>query len=480
MALDSTKPSFHILICLIQIWEPTDENDPMSTPKNMKMITEVENIEISDSFKKTIGSASVKFPRGTVLKRTITEIDNAKYANKITANIEDNGVLITTRVDSKKAEVADFKVGQRIRIYLGLTTDPKVAALAKRGADGLSIHNDDSKLATYKDNLEKMFDGYITKCSIDTPIELQCENLASKLKKISCPNIPDNGKNRTVNDIFGPKGILSEQLKKSGLSLHPKTQNCEINIGSIGLNSHLSIADVFAEWAKRKLYSFVKEYDGKPCIAVGWSYSSNAKDDSVMNFDDNSSSTEILFDYHVASNDLSLTVTDKNFLAVEAKSLGKDGKFYHVTIVRNPDWDSSKPASDRYRLLNEVSLTKKQMQAGATVLSKGKDNKHVDLSTYTIIPYTSRKIGIDHKALVEEAKKYFESYQMTGIEGSLTLFGDLHLKSPVKVRLVDNRYPQKNGDYLVDEVITKFGTKGYRQTIKLPYCINREKQDSKQ
>ena len=93
----------------------------------------------------------------------------------------------------------------------------------------------------------------------------------------------------------------------------------------------------------------------------------------------------------------------------------------------------------------------------------------------------SRKIGISKEDLLKEAIQYFESYNMNGIEGSLTLFGDLALKTATKVELVDNRYPEKNGYYLVDEVSTTFGTGGYRQTIKLPYCISKiKKKDEEQ
>ena len=39
---------------------------------------------------------------------------------------------------------------------------------------------------------------------------------------------------------------------------------------------------------------------------------------------------------------------------------------------------------------------------------------------------------------------------MTGIEGSLTLFGDLYIRTAQQVELIDRRYPGKNGVYLVD------------------------------
>jgi hypothetical protein len=474
MAAIPNQPSFHILICLIQIWNLKDPKKPLSEPVSPLLITEVEQIEIVDSYRKLIGTASVKFPSGTVIKKTLTELNGIEYNSKISADMEDSGVLITTRTDSKKAEVADFKVGQRITIMLGLTTDPEIAALAKIDSKGKSIHNDSTKLAEYKKHLNIMFDGYITKCSIDTPVEIKCENLASRLKQISCPKVTAS-KNMTVNDFLSDKGKY-RLLKDSGLSLHPDTEKSDINIGRVNLFPDLTVADVLTEWGKYKLFAFVKNSNGEPCIAVGRSYFSNAGKESVVSLKSDSSDVpDILFDYHVADNGLTLMNTDKAFLAVEATKLGSDNKFYHITIRKNPDYDSTKEGSNQWQVLNETTLSKKAMKLGARVLGQSKDK--VDLSLYTVIPYMSKNIGISNESLLQEAIKYFESYNMNGIEGSLTLFGDLHLRSGTRVHIIDKRYSQKNGYYLVDEVVTKFGVRGYRQTIKLPYCIAKDKQN---
>lgn len=476
MAAVKGQPSFHILISLIEIWDMKDPKKPMAEPESPLRITEVESIQIDDSYRKLIGTASVKFPRGTVIKKTITTLNEQENADKVSATVDDAGVLITTRTDSKVASVTDFKVGQRIRIYLGYTEDPTIAALTKLDASKKSIFNDSDKLKKYKEKLKIMFEGYITKCSIDTPIEIQCENLASGLKKITCPKVTAK-KNMTVNDFLADNGKY-KLLKNSGLSLHPETKSCEINIGKVNLTSDLTVADVLTEWSKYKVFAFVKFNGDTPYIAVGRSYFSNPGKDSVLNYSDNKSDIpEILFDYHVANNGLTLMNTDKNFLAVEATGLDKDDKFYHITIRKNPDYDSSKKGSKKWQVMNETKLSKKAMKLGATPLTKSKDR--VDLSKYTVIPYMSRKIGITKEALLQEAIKYFESYNMNGIEGQLTLFGDLNLKTAQKVQLTDKRHPAKNGYYLVDEISTTFGTGGYRQTIKLPYCIAKIKSEDK-
>ena len=485
MIKNPEQPSFHILVCLIKIWTQNSATNITEEPDEAMFLTEVENIEIDESYRKLIGTASVKFPPGTIIRKTVTQENKDDVANSssLTASLEDTGVLITTRNSSRKAELGDFKVGNRIKIWLGYTTDPAVADSFKMTSKN-SIHLSKNKAVRDgyingdKRCLTLMFNGYITKCSIDYPIEIKCENLASSLKKIACPD--KICKNVTVNGILSDDGdqkYKCQLLKNTGLKLHPYTKSCNINVGDIKLNSYLTVADVLTEWSKYKVFAFIKDEGGIPYLAVGRSYFSNAGKDSVIKLNNEvSTPCKIYFDYHVAENGLTLMNTDKAFLAVEATCLDEQDKFYHITIRRNPEWNESKPTKDKWQVLNEVTISKKAMKMGATVLGKSKDK--VDLSTYTIIPYMSKKLKISHDELLEEAIKYFESYNMNGIEGTLTLFGDLSIKSGMQVELVDKLHPQKNGYYLVDEVHTTFGTGGYRQKIKLPYCIAHIKPDN--
>ena len=83
----------------------------------------------------------------------------------------------------------------------------------------------------------------------------------------------------------------------------------------------------------------------------------------------------------------------------------------------------------------------------------------------------SPNMRINSDKLVEEAIEYFKGYNLNGITGSVTLFGDFGLPSAVQVELIDDRNPSKNGVYIVEEVKTTFSTKGYRQVIKIPYRV---------
>ena len=461
-----------ILDCKIIIWNLNSKDDLMTIPSNAIVLRECEDIEIDESYKKLIGTATVKFALGTVLEVqkqqnsdvTYTEVDGQKIQTlsevvvvpeRIYTNMLDDGVIVESATTTEVLNPTQFKIGQRIQIKLRYVHNPDYCG------------TDDYDTTTGNDQFITMFDGYIEKISVSTPVELKCENLASALKKVTCRKIV-SGWNSTVNEFLAT-GSKYNLLRGTGLKLHPQTASCSINIGKITLTPDLTVADVLTEWSKYQLYSFVKYDDsGNPCIAVGRSYFSSDTADSIIH--GQTTSKLIQFNYHVAEDGLTLMNVDKKFLAVEAQSLGKDDKFYRITIRKNPEYTGPGDTTHKeFELLNETHITKKSMKLGATAMSD--THTKVDLSLYTVIPFFSKHMGISQSQLIEEAEAYYNRYSPNGIEGSLTLFGDLALRSGSKIELLDTRRREKNGWYLVEEVNTKFGTNGYRQTIKIPYCI---------
>lgn len=59
-----------------------------------------------------------------------------------------------TRTETSVASVDTFKIGQRIKIYLGYTTDPLVAEMAKTGNTGKTIYNDNDTYQEYLSNFK--------------------------------------------------------------------------------------------------------------------------------------------------------------------------------------------------------------------------------------------------------------------------------------------------------------------------------------
>lgn len=77
------RSDYRILICLIEIWPFQEGDDPMKELDSPTLFAEVEHIEIEETYRKLICGASVKFPRGTILHRTLTP-QNGYIYDKVT------------------------------------------------------------------------------------------------------------------------------------------------------------------------------------------------------------------------------------------------------------------------------------------------------------------------------------------------------------------------------------------------------------
>mgnify|MGYP000313111495 CR=1 FL=1 len=183
-----------VLCCKITIGD-ADSGNPMVI-KDPIVLTEVEEVEIVETYKKLIGTAKITFPKGTVYQSTI--VGNAtiegKDASRITTEIMQDGVVIEKRSSQQAMNEVTFKVGQRVNIKLG-----------------------------YNGILKNMFDGYISAYNSASKFEIQCENMAYKLKLKQAPKF-ETQSSVSVNDVLGDKyGLLKDTgfapsiLKPNGL-----------------------------------------------------------------------------------------------------------------------------------------------------------------------------------------------------------------------------------------------------------------------
>lgn len=431
-----------VLCCKITIGD-ADSGNPMVI-KDPIVLTEVEEVEIVETYKKLIGTAKITFPKGTVYQSTV--IGNAtiegKDASRISTEIMQDGVVVEKRSSQQAMNDVTFKVGQRVNIKLG-----------------------------YNGILKNMFDGYISAYNSASKFEIQCENMAYKLKLKQAPKF-ETQSSVSVNDVLGDKYGL---LKDTGFAIHSETKRFDIQIGKVKITDNFTVADVLSEWSKYKVYCFLKydenSPDDMPTIAIGRPYSSS-KSQPVFPKDSEAKPFPIYFNYHVAEDGLKVVKTNPKFLAVTGKALGSDEKFFEVTIRMNPDYDPTMAGSKEFQTVNATQISKKTHKVtGNTTAEGAKTKTKVDLSTYTIVPYMSPNMKIDSDKLVEETIEYFRNYNLNGITGSLTLFGDLALNTAVQVELIDDRNPSKNGIYITEEVTTTFGVNGYRQKITIPYKI---------
>lgn len=502
-----------ILVCQIKIWKPKG-NKWYDIPSDFLMIRECESIEIADSSKELINKAVVKFPRGTVINlssaktkavKTGTEADNTTSTQELkkasndgelittsTSTLAEDGVSVTSmapnyddkglvKFNRSKDEVAllqpnDVAIGNRIEIRLGY---------AYSEAEFNKMNKEDGT------NMDLVFTGFITSVSVDTPLEIECTNMAHILTTISVPDISEKD-SVPVKDFLDAGGKW-DLLKDTGIELSDASKGSDISVKGGTISNNITVADVLNEWGKAGVLCIMEiGSNGKAYLRVGLAYFAGKGGGGVPNGDKkyitynggNNSLKIIQFDWDVAQDKLSLMRNDKKYLAVEAQ--GTDGKkFFKFTLIKSPDADDGGWIIDtggtnnyegQFRQVNKrENKSKKNLKYPDGTKSKKRTGGHlankVDLSKYNVIPYFSTKIGVTEDELMEEAKQYWAAYVPNGITGTISIFGDVLVRPTEIIGLVDMRQPEKNGYYFVESVNTTFGLNGYRRELKMPYKI---------
>lgn len=486
----------------IRVWQPEKKGGDTDwwtiKDKQYLRLTEISRVEINKSYKNIIQTASFEVPRGSVvwhqgtkenvangevktgtgsndkletapIKATssgdtlmpgTSQYDSGEGTLSINATRNDDGVIeVETQDTNGLVNANDLAIGQRVNIYMCYAYD----------------EDEYDKLKSPDNNMtgDLVFSGMITKCSVNSPFVVECEDMMSLLKKIPCPNVVAK-ENYKVNDFLKAGGKF-DLLKNTGLKLDSQTEKIDIHVGKIGMTDDLVAADVVDEWSKCGLYTFMNETTDPPSIRVGRVYTSGfnyGKDANVMTAD--GSVNIIQMDWDAAEDGLTVQRVDKAFIAVEAHGVTADGKFFKFTLRKNP---KNNAASNDFQLVNyhKPQSKKGKKKKDASAESRGsmdEATEKVDLDNYTIVPYMSPKVGITKDELRKEAEAYYRKYNGNGVSGSLTLFGDRDIKPTDTVGLIDPRYPERNGYYFVESVeISLTSEGGYRKKIKMPYKI---------
>lgn len=412
-----------ILNCIITFGD-ADPNNKFNI-LNPTYINEVVNIEIKDSYKTLINTAKVQFTR-QITAKTSQKNEHGEREVKL---VGEDGL---------------FKRGQRIKIQLWYS----------------EIDGDDT-------NKKTMFDGYITGIMADNPFTLECEDMGYILKQTALPAIKTDAKGTKLNDFC--EKIL---LKDTGIELHPGTKEMNMEVGQIVYPQSCTAADILNRFKRWGIMAYMRNYNGIPHLALGRTFFSINTSESLLK-DMPATPYDIYFDEHVADDNLKISKLDANLIAVEAIALYPDNSMYKITIRRDPK-DNSK-----FQVVNETKITKNQLKN--TMLSEidknsnlsnmvGSQNNKIDLSAYNV--RTFHEYNVNRATLIKNVQARFSEISQTGIEGDLVIFGDYGLSSGCKVKLTDNLNPERNGTYVVSEVVTTFGTQGYRQKLKIPYKLS--------
>ena len=443
----SYEDKLAILVCQIKIWQPK-EHDWFNVPTadNCLTIRECESIEITDSCKELMGKAVVKFPRGTVislskkknkaiairdsltntaLQLSLKDVtmdgdvmtpnaylfkDDKTSTTSMAVNYDDKGLIDFNRTKTEPALLSpnDVAIGNRIEIRLGY-------AYSESEFNEMNAADKD-------DRLPVMFTGFITSISVNTPLQLECTNMAHVLSCISTPNI-------SARAVLSVKDFLDENgkyhlLKDTGIELSEHSKGLDISVSGGTISENLTVYDVLAQWNKAGILCMMDlQSDGKAKLRVGLSYYAGKGGGALPNNDKkyitynggNDSVLFIQFDWDVAEDKLTLKNNDKKYLAIEAHARTSANQIYKLTVRKNPDDDDDGWLTDKngdFQVVNnrKVEPRKKAKIINGTTSTKKLSSKikdKVGLDKYTVIPYFSQKIDISEKELIEEEKHLY-------------------------------------------------------------------------
>lgn len=282
-------------------------------------------------------------------------------------------------------------------------------------------------------NLE--FDGYITKVNPKTPVNIECEDSMWLLKQIHAPNKSYSGKTYDVGSII--REMVGSKLP-SGFTIRDSAQT---KFGGNFITSNQTIAQCLQSLKKDAyIYPYIRRItnkDGTYRHEVRVSslvyYPEDQKD--LKNNKEINRTWTFKFQNNIINDSLVYQRTDDINIRVEAKS------YYEVV-----EGGKNK--------LKQIIVTLPE--------NFSSDSEKRQLLVYGISDITKLK---------DFAQNNLNRVSFEGYRGSITVFGLPSVRHGDLIKIIDDKFPERNGVYLCKEVEKKFGMNGFRQEIFLDMKI---------
>lgn len=477
----------NVLACQIIVWD-----SKLARTGKQTIITEVESIEISESCLELISNAVIRLPKGAIIEDTLwnkakdyeitsgngtkskletslaeatrygellslsTSVSNDdKMTLSIDASRPDQGMLVSDDTEGRFVRIAspnDFAIGNRIDIrigYLQESTEETITEKITRMRNGELLQE-----------VALAFTGFITGCSLSTPIEIECESMATQLKQIACPKGLYKG-SYTIHDFF-KEGSKFNLLKFTGIQMCDWVQ--PLTLGSFEINDNLSVYGLLYSWKQKNgIYSMLDRSGTE--LALGMLNVERDKfpdDKTKVNYRDSKYTMYLEYDWDVVNDGLKVTKVEKEYIVINAKAHQDKTKTFRVMV--------GKVSGKFHHEKHDYLIRGKQKKKG------GQKNRPAVISKFDTTKYMviTRDFGLvkDMDTLIKKAEAYWSSYNPNGISGTLTIFGGLRVAPGDVIGLVSQYTPEKNGTYVVESVKTSFGVNGFRQELTIPYKIS--------
>lgn len=338
--------------------------------------------------------------------------------------------------------------------YENLTSTAKIVIPRKLTFNGKNIASGISSLfkrgdkvrieCGYFPNLRLIFQGFITKISLNDPILITCDDQMFILKNYNVTYPPTKDiktitQGKTGKKLKKPK-VVSSKITLSQLLDHIIPNEIEYKTLS-SMNDSISIGSSASFFGSPT----------KPDVNIG-SFRINDRPASEA--------LQVLKDqYGIYSYFVTDTKTEESTLYVGFPSNAADTNTITYYFENNIIDDTKL----EYQRLEDVR---------AQVTGVSMDLNTNKKTTITVgdgdgVKKTFYAQNLDEKELKEFANNKLVTFKYEGYKGAFTTFGEDYARHGDIAYVISYIYPEKNGHYLIKSITRTFGMGGYRQSIEI-------------
>lgn len=287
------------------------------------------------------------------------------------------------------------------------------------------------KIGNEVNNINTLFQGYISEVDARTPVVLKCEDNMWKLKQLPCVNKLWKGTQYTL------ESVLSELLRGTEYSVNAITST---NIGDIRTENE-TVAQFIARMKDE--YRIVAYFRGFE-LRIG-----------VLKYIENEAVTrKFKFQYNIVSDDLTYKRVDDIVLSAVAYSINEK------ELTETTKDGKKKTKKERLECLVYA-------ENGAFKYKEKPYPANKEGERRTLYFYGVNSV----KELAAKAEQELKKYYYQGLRGKFTTFIVPYVRMGDNAELIDEVLPERNGVYKIKSVRYTGGMGGHRQEIELDYKI---------
>lgn len=350
----------------------------------------------------------------------------------------------------------------------------KIAEYTSRNSEPIYTYQIDKKLIKYGDKIqitggyfkkdgtiysEKLFDGFITKVSFQTPITIEAENYMYVLKHSRCPNLKWNTKIEKFN-LTKKEGKLEFLIKYlfdictykgktlTSLGFDFLTDNTNTNVGEWIVSASNTVAQFLEEIKSKLKFTIFMDDTMLYCGIV--KYNSRTKNTDPIVFCFSGSKGNII--------ENSLEFVNSEDLRIKLVAVG----------IKKEELNGKKKEKRVEEIVGDFDGEMKTWHC---------------LDDFPDAQPITGSDKLSSLTLKEKALAVLPKYKLTKATGSFTTFGFPRVVPGNIITLEDadeKRFNANNNQYLVKAVTTTGGVGGMRQIISLDYCYSSLSDEEKQ